>query len=275
MFNENSDCHLILGDSAELLKSIPDNSVDLIMTSPPYADRRKNSYRGIHPNEYVEWFLPISEELYRILKPEGSFILNIKENVIDGQRHTYVMELVLEMLKQDWKWTEEYIWHKTTATPGKWPNRFRDSWEHLYHFTKQKKFVMNQDAVKVPIGNWAKSRLNKLSEKDQKRHNSQTGSGVGRNISAWTDKTTVYPTNVLHGAAETQNKGHSAVYPTWLPEWFIKLFTNENSVVLDPFMGSGTTAVAALRNNRRIIGIEEDLDIFNHSITRIKNETSE
>ncbi|GBE26606.1 modification methylase PvuII [bacterium BMS3Bbin03] len=87
--------NVYLGDSREVLAKIPDNSVDLIFASPPYADRRKNTYSGIHPNKYVEWFLPITKELLRVLKLTGTFILNIKERVINGERHTYVIELVL------------------------------------------------------------------------------------------------------------------------------------------------------------------------------------
>ncbi len=91
---------LYIGDSASILKTLPDNSVDLIITSPPYADQRKGTYGGIHPNKYVDWFLPITKELLRVLKPTGSFILNIKEKVVNGERSTYVMELILEMRKQ-------------------------------------------------------------------------------------------------------------------------------------------------------------------------------
>jgi DNA modification methylase len=79
---------VVLGDCAEKLKELDDNSVDLIFTSPPYADQRKNTYGGIHPDTYVEWFLPISKELFRVLKPTGTFILNIKERVVNVKRHT-------------------------------------------------------------------------------------------------------------------------------------------------------------------------------------------
>ena len=123
-----------LGDCKEILKELPKNTIDLIVTSPPYADQRKSTYGGIPPKKYVEWFLPISKELLRVLKPTGSFILNIKERVVSGERSTYVMELILEMRKQGWLWTEEYIWHKKNCYPGKWPNRFRDAWERLLHF---------------------------------------------------------------------------------------------------------------------------------------------
>lgn len=246
----------MLGDSKEILKTLPENSVDLIVTSPPYADQRKNTYGGIHPDEYVNWFLPISEQLLRVLKPTGTFILNIKEKVVKGERSTYVMELILAMRKQGWFWTEEFIWHKKNSYPGKWPNRFRDSWERLLQFNKQKKFNMYQEEVMVPMGDWAKNRLKNLSETDKIRDNSKVGSGFGKNISNWLNRDMAYPTNVLHLATECNNKNHSAAFPEELPEWFIKLFTQEEDVVLDPFMGSGTTLKVANRLRRNSIGID-------------------
>lgn len=247
---------LYLGDCKTELKNLPDNSVDLIFTSPPYADQRKNTYGGIHPDKYVEWFLPISEQLLRVLKPTGSFILNIKERVTKGERSTYVMELILEMRKQGWLWTEEYIWHKKNCYPGKWPNRFRDAWERLLHFNKDKKFNMYQEEVMVPMGDWAKTRLKKLSDTDKTRDESKVGSGFGKNISNWLNRDMAYPTNVLHLATECNNKNHSAAFPEGLPHWFIKLFTREGDTVLDPFMGSGTTNLVANRMKRNSIGIE-------------------
>lgn len=245
-----------LGDSKNILKKLPDNSVDLIFTSPPYADQRKSTYGGIHPDKYVDWFLPISEELLRVLKPTGTFVLNIKEKVVKGERSTYVMELIIAMRKQGWYWTEEFIWHKKNAFPGKWPNRFRDSWERLLQFNKSKKFTMYQEEVMVPMGDWAKTRLKNLSETDKKRDESKVGSGFGKNISNWVDRDMAYPTNVLHLATECNNKNHSAAFPEALPEWFIKLFTKQEDIVLDPFMGSGTTNFVAQRMNRNSIGIE-------------------
>jgi site-specific DNA-methyltransferase (adenine-specific)/site-specific DNA-methyltransferase (cytosine-N4-specific) len=260
---------LFNGDSLQVLKGIEDNSVDLIVTSPPYSDQRKSTYGGIHPDKYVEWFLPISAELLRVLKPTGSFILNIKEKVYDGERHTYVIELILAMREQGWLWTEEYMWHKKNSFPGKWPNRLRDAWERLLHFNKDKKFNMYQDEVKIPIGDWSKTRLKNLSETDKTRDESKVGSGFGKKIENWVGKEMVLPDNVLYIATESGNKSHSAAYPEGLPEWFIKLFTQENDVVLDPFLGSGTTCKVALELGRNSIGIELNEEYYKQTEERL------
>ena len=106
------------GDCLEVLKQYPDSFFNLIVTSPPYADSRSKTYGGIRPVEYVDWFLPRAKEFLRVLRPEGTFILNIKEKAVNGERHTYVIELILALRKQGWLWTEEFVWHKKNCFPG-------------------------------------------------------------------------------------------------------------------------------------------------------------
>ena len=252
----NIQTKILLGDCEKVLKSLDDDSTDLIVTSPPYADRRKNTYGGISPNKYVQWFLPISNQLLRVIKPTGTFILNIKEKAEHGERDTYVIELILALRKQGWLWTEEFIWHKKNCYPGKWPNRFRDAWERLLQFNKTREFNMYQDEVRIPIGNWASGRLKNLSETDKTRDTSRNGSGFGKNVSNWLQRDKVYPTNVLNFATVCNNKNHSAAFPDELPEWFMKLFTKKYDWVLDPFLGSGTTLEVAQKMERNSIGIE-------------------
>jgi len=271
----NTNADFYLGDCVEVIKTLPSDSIDLIITSPPYSDQREKSYGGIRPDNYVNWFLPKSKELFRALKPTGTFILNIKEKVVNGERHTYVLDLIKEMRKQGWLWTEEFIWHKRNCHPGKWPNRFRDAWERLLQFNKQKEFKMYQENVMVPVGDWSKTRLKNLSETDKRRDDSKVGSGFGKNISNWIGREMVYPSNVLYLATESSNKSHSATFPTSLPSWFIKLFTSENDLVLDPFLGSGTTSISASFLGRNSIGIEISDEYYDLAVSRFKQETSQ
>lgn len=260
---------IIHADCAFALKTLPDQSIDFVITSPPYANQRHHTYGGICADRYVDWFLPIADELYRVLKSTGSFVLNIKEHAVKGERHTYVMNLIIELRKRGWLWTEEYIWHKRNTCPGKWPNRFRDAWERCEHFTKQKEFSMYQNAVMVPMGDWRHSRLQSLKEKDRIYRTSNTHSGFGKKMANWMDRNLAYPDNVLHLPTENRNQGHSAVFPESLPEWFIKLFTKTGDTVLDPFMGSGTTLKVSKRLERHSIGIDIQAEYCALAVARL------
>jgi site-specific DNA-methyltransferase (adenine-specific) len=261
---------LYVGDCLEVLAIQEEASVNLIMTSPPYADARESIYGGSPADRYVGWWLERAEQFRRILTRDGSLVVNIKEGCENGERSTYVLELILGMRSAGWLWTEEYIWHKRNCAPGKWPNRFRDAWERCLHFTLDREFAMYQDAVMMPVGAWAKTRLSSLSETDYMRDPSGSGSPFAKKVSNWLGRDMAYPTNVLHFATECGYVGHPAVFPEELPEFFIKLFTREGELVCDPFMGSGTTGVVCKRLNRRFIGI----DIFEKNIrvaeTRIR-----
>jgi DNA modification methylase len=140
---------IIEGDCRDVLEEFDDSTFDLIVTSPPYADQRSDTYGGIKPGLYVSWFLKRSAEFRRVLKPTGTFILNIKEKAEKGERHIYVLELILALRKQGWLWTEEFIWHKRNCHPGKWPNRFRDAWERCLQFNETRDFKIFEEQVMV------------------------------------------------------------------------------------------------------------------------------
>lgn len=256
----------------DTMARLADNSIDLVMTSPPYAEARKRTYGGICADEYVEWFKPIAKEIYRILKPTGSFILNIGDNTIDGETHLYTFELPVVLKREiGFKFIDPFIWHKKTTPPGRFMNRFKGAWEFCFHFSKDVRIKFNPKAVAQPANEVSIARY--LRHKDTHIMKSQSGSGFNnpskngrRERNNESGFGTVderlnmleeaLPSNVLYLSPETMNVGHPAPYPSDLPAFFIKAFTDEGDIVYDPFMGSGTTAEVCLRTGRKFIGSE-------------------
>ena len=264
-------CTVVCGDSREELK-VYEGQVDLIVTSPPYADARHKHYDSVHPDKFVDWFLTFHEPFFNALKPSGSLVINIKDKVVDGVRHRYVWHTIEALCQLGWFSIEDYLWHKTNPMPGYWPTRLRDGWEYCFHLSKSKRPYMNQDAVRKPIGDWVESRLAKLGENDLSRHNSANASGFGRDISKWVGQQTVLPSNVLSLALVGKNKGHPAVFPIDLPLFFIKLLCPEGGFVVDPFGGSGTTGLAALSVARRCLLIDNNEQYCQAAIKRLREE---
>lgn len=269
--NKKNDYIIIHGDSRKILPTINEKA-DLIVTSPPYADARKSHYDSIHPDKFVDWLISFSDAFWNILKEDGSLVLNIKDRVIRGTRHRFVWHTIEAFSKKGWYCIDDYIWNKTNPMPGRWPNRLRDGWEYCFHLSKTRRPYFNPDNVRKPIGDWVNTRLTNLSENDLKRHNSENKSGFGRNISKWLGKTTVLPSNVLRLPLVGKNKGHPAVYPVDLPLFFIKLLSRKGDWVIDPFGGSGTTAIAALSVERKCILIDTNEYYCKIAEQRIKEE---
>jgi DNA modification methylase len=244
------------GDSREILKKFPPKYFNLIVTSPPYADARSNHYDSMRPGEYVDFMLSFHDQFWRVLKDDGSFVLNVKDKVVGGVRHRFVWNTIEALAQRGWLCVDDYIWIKPNAMPGYWPNRLRDEWEYCFHMTKQNKFAMYQDGVKKPIGKWAEKRLANLTGKSNGRHNSENRSGFGRDLRNWVDKDFVLPGNTLSIPLVGKNMGHPAVFPVGLPEFFIKLFTKPGDEVLDPFAGSGSTGLAAEKLDRNVVLID-------------------
>lgn len=258
MFFSKTD--VFLGDSRTVLKQFDSGQFNLIVISPPYADARKKHYSGVGCDEYVDFIVSFHDKLWRVLADEGSFILNIKDKVVDGVRHRFVWHTLDALSRLGWRCVDDYIWLKPNAMPGFWRNRLRDEWEYCFHLTKQRNFAMYQDAVRRPIGDWAKKRLANLNGKSNERHDSENKSGFGRDLRNWVNRDTVLPGNTISVPLVGKDMGHPAAFPVGLPEFFIKLFTKEGDYVLDPFAGSGSTGLAAENLGRNAVLIEEKDD---------------
>lgn len=260
------------GNSLDLLKCLPAESVDLVVTSPPYAGVRANQYEVKSPKDYNAWFLPIAQEIKRVLKPTGSFVLNIKEGTQREVRHPYVYQLVLSLIDEGWKWIETYVRYKPNPVPHPIKLRPKDAFEHIYHFTKELDFKRNWDAVKVPSKSLDVALARARTRKDY--HATKfTPSGWSVKISNFEklDGKTL-PNNVLIiGAGENKSK-HPAVYPEKLPEFFIKAFTEKGDVVLDPFMGSGTSGAVAKKYCRHFLGFDKKQEYVQSANDRIGKE---
>ena len=266
-------CAVVCGDSREELKAY-EGRVDLIVTSPPYADSRRRHYDSVHPDDFAEWFMTFHEPFWKALKPSGSLVVNIKDKVVGGVRHRYVWRTMEALADAGWLAIEDYVWHKTNPMPGYWPTRLRDGWEYCFHLSKGRRPYFNADAVRQPVGDWVESRLRKLGENDVKRHNSANASGFGRDISKWVDKQTVLPSNVLSYALVGKNKGHPAVFPVDLPLFFIKLLCPEDGLVCDPFGGSGSTGIAALALGRSCVLIDNNPEYCRAAVSRLDSEAA-
>lgn len=250
---------VVHGDALDLLPRLPRSGVDLFFTSPPYADAR--SYSRIHPDSYVEWFLPFARAMYEAAKPSGSLVVNIKNRVanrgpLKGQRHPYVYRLVLALQDMGWRWIETYIWAKPNAVPGRFGPRTKDSFEYVYHFARTDKPFFDLDAVRTPYkadaSEIARRKLDTLGRRN-------TEAGFGR------DRTKTYllggadPGNVV-SVPQTYNQhrgvAHTAAMPEGLAEFFIRVASPPDGLVIDPFAGGGTTVVVARRLGRKAGGFE-------------------
>ena len=265
---------VVWGDAVEWLPRLPPGSVDLFFTSPPYANAR--SYSEIHPDHYVEWFLPFAAAMLDATAKSGSFVLNIKNRVasagpLRGQRHPYVYELVLNMQRMGWRWIETYIWSKPNAIPGRFGPRTKDSFEYVYHFAKGSKPYFDLDAVRVPY-KADDAEINRRRLDGNGRRN--TEAGFGRDRQKTYEKGGADPGNVVEVCQTyNQHKGpagrHTAVMPEGLAAFFVKAACPPDGLVVDPFAGSGTTIVVGRRHGRRAAGIELHPDYVEVSRSRI------
>lgn len=266
------------GDSLTWLPRLPAGSVDLFFMSPPYADQR--AYSRIHPDRYVEWFLPFARAMFDATAETGSLVINIKNRVaksgpLRGQRHPYVFQLVIALQNMGWRWIDEYIWQKPNAIPGKFGPRTKDSFEHVFHFARGAKPYFDLDAVRVPYKTTPEEIERRRLDTNGRRN---TEAGFGRDRTSTYSRGGADPGNVI-SVSQTYNQhrgvSHTAPMPEGLAEFFIKALTPAEAVVIDPFAGSGTTAVVAHRLGRRVGGLDIHAEFVESARARLAREVQE
>ena len=261
---------LICGDCRDLGvigRLFEGRKANVVITSPPYATQRQydpaSGFEPVPPEKYIAWFKDVAAAIESVLAPDGSYFLNIKAHAEEGERHIYVMDLVLAHKRQwGWRFVDEFCWRKTDdGVPGGWSNRFKNAWEPIYHFSRERKIKFRPREV----AHWSDDCFDYSPDNPK----STSGSGLlgtgprgaaadkGKNHAAW--QTTrrnandlegrhgglARPSNVIEAKTESSQGNHSAPFPRAIPEFFIKAFSDAGDVIFDPFSGSGTTLVAA------------------------------
>lgn len=278
----------ISGKCEDVLKRYPSESIDFIITSPPYADQRYYGDKSskVKPEDYVEWFIPKAKEIFRVLKDNGSFVLNINDKIVKGQTQLYVYELVLCLCRDiGFNLVRDYIWHNP-ATP---PNVFshgnmgccKKSHEFVFWFSKGDSWTFNMDAIRTPY----KKGMNRLlvgKGGGDKEYDRPSGHHF-RTDKVWADHGGADPGTVLTISNSQSNdkftrfcrecgRTHPARFPEKLVEFFILAGTNEGDIICDPFNGTGTSAVVAAQHHRHWIGIDSNPEYIELSYERMRLE---
>lgn len=281
---------IIQGDCFNLIKEQPDNSVDLVITSPPYSDivNYGKNVSTKKPDDYVDWILPLFKEIYRVLKPSGSFILNINDKTEGGLRSTYIYDLISRNNKETkLKLYDTYIWHKKNGIPNGGIKRFRNTTEFIFHFVKDKKLMkFYMDRVLQEHSQSSNQRYNaqgnvvdgiRIKRIQKVRKGAMKTNELGQQAQNFTirqlpDK--VRPDNVFRFSTAAKSRDniikHPAPYHKELPLYFINLLTDEGDLVIDPFSGIATTGIACKELNRDYIGYELNETYADFSIKRLE-----
>ncbi len=259
------------GDAIQLLRAIPAASINLVVTSPPYALHFKKEYGNVDKKDYIDWILPFAQEIKRILKDDGSFVLNIGGSYNPGQptRSLYHFKLLIALCDNiGFHLAQECFWYNPAKlpAPAEWVNvrrcRIKDSVEYVWWLAPTPWPAADNRQVLVSYSEDMKRLLNRgyKAKKRPSGHNitSKFGNDLGGAI----------PSNlVIRGNNESNSDYikacadlgvgvHPARFPSSLPEFFLKLVTRPGDIVLDPFAGSNTTGRAAEGGDRRWLSID-------------------
>jgi len=266
------------GNCFELIKNIPNNYVDLIVTSPPYTDIKSygNQVNVLHPDNYVDWILPLFNEMYRVIKPSGSIIFNIGDKTHNKEKHILVFDMVCRIVKETpLQYYDRYFWHCPRIPNGS-KKRLNNFTEYIFHFTKNKNQIkFNMDNVREP---YKKCSINRYNSKMNDYEILDDGTKIlkKQTIKKLNPKGKT-PDGLFKFPNNSREKGnkHPAPFSIDLPLWFIQALTDKNDIVLDPFMGSGTTAIACIKKQRQYIGFELNKKYIEYTNQRIKDNTND
>jgi DNA modification methylase len=246
---------LICGDCRDpdtVTALLDGRKINVAFTSPPYASQRKydesSGFKPIHPDEYVEWFDAVQANVREHLADDGSWFVNIKEHCDDGQRSLYVKDLTLAHVRRwGWRFVDEFAWTRPSP-PGAWPDRFKNGFEPVFHFSMARvKFrpeSVGHPSGSVPVPS-SKAGANKSGP-----------NGEYWNLSLETSQGLALPSNVIKVSGVAPGTGHTAAFPVALPAFFIRAFSDASDAIFDPFLGSGTTLIAAAKEGRACYGVE-------------------
>ena len=229
-------------DGAVVGQILEGRKANIAITSPPYASQREydatSGFTPIPPADYSPWFRDVAANIQSVLSPDGSYFLNIKEHAEDGERSLYVKDLVIAHQRQwGWRFVDEFCWRNTAnGVPGGWPNRFKNAWEPVFHFTRSERIKFRPEAVSH------ESEDVVVYSPDNPK--APSGSGL---LGCGADKVAglARPSNVIEVKAEGGQGDHSAPFPRVLVEFFVQAFSDPGDMVFDPFLGSGTSMAAA------------------------------
>jgi len=265
-----------VGDGLDLLKRMPSESIDLAITSPPFALQRQKEYGNLDQNEYVDWLLMFAPEVKRVLKKIGSFVLDLGGAYQKGRpiRSLYNYRILIRLCdEQGWNLAEEFFWFNPSKLPSpiEWVNkrkiRVKDAVNTVWWFSKTDFPKSDITRVLAPYSERMKTLL-RDKEKFYKPKRRPSGHDISWRFGD--NNNGAIPPNLLQIPNTESNsrylqcckligiKPHPARFPQKFPEFFIKMLTNRGDTVLDFFAGSNTTGAAAESLGRRWIAFEID-----------------
>ena len=258
-----------LGDGLELIQHLPDNSINLIMTSPPFALVRKKQYGNVDAERYVDWFRPFAEQFWRVLKPDGSLVIHIGGSWDKGQptKSLYHMHLLLDLCRRFYL-AQEFFWYNPSRlpSPAEWVTvrrvRVKDAVDYVWWLSKsehpkadnRKVLKAYSSAMLDLLKNGYKAKVRPSGHDISNNFQNNRGGAIPPNILiiANTESNSYY----LRECRERGLQPHPARYPLKLPQFFIEFLTDMDDIILDPFGGSNVTGEAAEQLNRHWIAFE-------------------